>query len=114
MIAQGNSHYPNLTGIARQTLQQFATLLSNLNDSGKMLQSLDGIRELLQCMVLGTAEYDVAISRINNAHRYLESEEPGAAKYELRLLIGGLQSQLAVDGEYSGSARPAALATAAE
>ncbi len=99
MNAQGNGYYPNLTGIARQTLQQFTKLLSNPNDSGKMLQCLDGIRELLQYMVLGTAEYNVAISRINNVQRYLESEEPGAAKYEVRLLIGVLQTQFSVHGD---------------
>ena len=45
---------------------------------------------LLESLPLTTSEFSVAMNRLNNARRYLESDERGAARYELRLLIGGL------------------------
>lgn len=45
---------------------------------------------LLESLPLTTSEFSVATNRLNNARRYLESNERGAARYELGLLIGGL------------------------
>ena len=45
---------------------------------------------LLESLPLSTSEFGLATTRLNNARRYLESSERGAARYELRLLIGGL------------------------
>ena len=45
---------------------------------------------LLESLPLTTSEFGVATNRLNNARRYLEFDEQGAARYELRLLIGRL------------------------
>jgi hypothetical protein len=45
---------------------------------------------LLESLPLTTSEFALATNRLNNARRYLQSNERGAARYELWLLIGGL------------------------
>ena len=45
---------------------------------------------LLESLPLSTSEFGLATNRLNNARRYMESNERGAARYELLLLIGGL------------------------
>jgi hypothetical protein len=40
---------------------------------------------------LATDEYHTAKNRLRNAHRYLLSQERGAARYELMLLAGSLR-----------------------
>ena len=42
---------------------------------------------LLNGLPLSTSEFAVAMNRLRNAHRYLTANEPGAARYELRLLM---------------------------
>jgi hypothetical protein len=44
----------------------------------------------LECLPLATAEYALARNRLENARHYLWTGEPGAALYELRLLLRGL------------------------
>jgi len=46
------------------------------------------IEEVLECLPMATAEYDLAKARIRNARRYLLAGENGAAGYEIQLLIG--------------------------
>jgi hypothetical protein len=43
---------------------------------------------LLESMPLSTTEFDMARHRLDNAQRYADSFEPGAAVYELRILLG--------------------------
>lgn len=78
--------------------EQLHMLLKNLSspstEPGKLLNWLRETKQLLSCILIGTIDYDVAHSRIRNSIRYLESCELGAAKYEIRLLLGGLRSQL--------------------
>jgi len=49
---------------------------------------IDRVEELLEGLPLATSDYDLARSRIRNARRYLVAGEPGAAGYEIHLLIG--------------------------
>ena len=53
---------------------------------------LDDVRCLLESLPLTTGEYGVARNRLRNAHRYLKSQERGAARFELRLLAGSLRN----------------------
>ena len=48
------------------------------------------IRQLLEAVPLSTSEFGLATVRLDNAERYLNYGEPGAARYELRLLAGSL------------------------
>lgn len=48
------------------------------------------IGSLVDSLPFATAQYGVAKNRIRNALKYFQSEEFGAASYELRLLLGQL------------------------
>jgi hypothetical protein len=48
-------------------------------------------RANLAALPLATAEFAVALARLNNARTYLQEDEPGAATYELRLLARSLR-----------------------
>jgi hypothetical protein len=48
---------------------------------------------LLDSLPLATGEYGTASNRLRNAHRYLVSQERGAARYELKLLSGSLRCE---------------------
>jgi hypothetical protein len=52
----------------------------------------DRLEELLQSLPLPTHEFAVAANRLANARRYAAADERGAATYELKLLIGGLNN----------------------
>ena len=49
---------------------------------------------ILESLPLSTAEYGVAANRLENAGRYMRSEENGAASYELRMLARSLGRNL--------------------
>jgi hypothetical protein len=58
-----------------------------------LLEALD----ILRALPLGTSDFSVAVSRLNNARRYVVANESGAARYELQLLVGTLKGN--GDGE---------------
>ena len=52
---------------------------------------------MLNGLPLSTSEFTVAMNRLRNAHRYLVANEPGAARYELRLLLCSVRPE--ADGQ---------------
>ena len=96
MIARTNT--PSLQELTRNAQRQFKNL-GKFTDTSLMLQTLDDIRGILECLPLSTSEFDLAKKRIGNAKRYLRSHERGAARYEIRLLFGSLRNELAVELE---------------
>jgi hypothetical protein len=48
-------------------------------------------QEAFTWLLLSTGEFALAVKRLENARDYLLAGEPGAAGYELRLLINSLQ-----------------------
>ena len=89
IISSSNRHE-----VAGQLNLLVSRLSSPNTEPIRMLNWLNETKQLLSCVLIGTFDYDVAHSRIRNAIRFLESREVGAAKYEVRLLLGGLRSQL--------------------
>lgn len=53
---------------------------------------LDSLQGLIGSLPTTGAESDLAASRLCKAQRYLRSNERGAARYELQLLLDRLQS----------------------
>jgi len=92
MFARGKISNSKLNEVSHNAARQLNKLLVDSTDSSLKLRALGNLRRLLDCMVLGTYQYDLAVARVNNAQRYLESGEPGAAKFEVRMLFGGLRS----------------------
>ena len=54
-----------------------------------MAQTVE-IGELLDALPFATDQHGVAKNRLRNALRYYQSNENGAARYELRLVLGQL------------------------
>ena len=94
MFSRKSSRDSILNDVSDAALVHFNTLLAKSTDSAHKLWALNDLRQLLDSLALGTDEYDIAVARVNNATRYLETNEPGAAKFEVRMLIGGLRPHL--------------------
>jgi len=68
-----------------RTIEQLLTLLNRDTD---VLGDMQALRNLLTSLPLAADEHGVVSKRLCNAHRYLVSQELGAARYELRILAG--------------------------
>ena len=66
------------------------SLLEQTFDSIVSAPEWDELGELLESFPLPTAQFALAMNRLNNARNYFVAGEPGAARFELRLLVGGL------------------------
>ena len=67
-------------------------LLASVRAQNRCYDLMDETRRLLDSLPLGTEEHNLSCICLNNARRYWQSNETGAARYELRLLKGLLDS----------------------
>lgn len=58
-------------------------------EEGELLDALG----MLSALPLSTSEFTLAVNRLRNARRYLAANEPGAARFELRLLLGSVRDR---------------------
>ena len=65
-------------------------VLRSMQRGSDVIERLQQVREILDSLPLPTDEYATAFNRLRNAHRYLVSQERGAARYELALLAASL------------------------
>ena len=79
--------------ICSELLDTVEHLLTSIRRDCEVLEELVEVRNLLDSLPLATNEYATAANRLRNAHRYLTSQERGAARYELNLLAGSLRNQ---------------------
>jgi hypothetical protein len=77
--------------IRHELLDTVEHLLSKLRRDAEILAELQDACDLLESLPLAADEYHTANNRLRNAHRYLISQERGAARYELQLLAGSLR-----------------------
>lgn len=87
-----------LRTVLRDSIRDHARqCVSNLLREAEMENSVDGkfeqSRFALECMPLSTGEFALAMNRLKNAEMYLQSGEPGAARYELRMLLRSLTNE---------------------
>ena len=94
MRRPAKSSYSQIGDVTRQIQRSIQKLMLSLQNSMNPRDSLERIRENLESLPLATEEFDLAKSRIRNARRYLDSGETGAARYEVRMLIRGLNEHL--------------------
>ncbi|MBC8874784.1 MAG: hypothetical protein H8E44_35640 [Planctomycetes bacterium] len=67
-------------------------LVKRTPDAERAVEGLLDALTMLNALPLTTDEFGRAVNRLKNAHRYLVSNERGAARFELRLLLGSLKS----------------------
>lgn len=80
-----------LDTIRQELIDTVEHLLASLRRDTEIVAELQEVCELLESLPLATDEYQTARNRLRNAHRYLVSQERGAARYELKLLAGSLR-----------------------
>ena len=78
--------------IRQELLQTVEELLLMIRHSVEVLKELQEVRNQLDALPLASDDYSTAANRLRNAHRYLVSQERGAARYELQLLAGSLRN----------------------
>jgi hypothetical protein len=66
-------------------------LLAAVERGPGRVTDLEQVRPLLEALPLTRTEFSLAVNRLANVRRYLESGECGAARYELRLLRKSLE-----------------------
>jgi hypothetical protein len=64
-----------------------------LHDGQETDGEVDDLRILLETLPLSADEFGLACNRLTNAKRYLQSNEPGAAMWELNALKQQLQNR---------------------
>lgn len=77
--------------IRYELLRAVEALLRSVRRRQNVLDDVQRVRDLLDSLPLPTGEYGTATNRLRNAHRYLVSQEHGAATFELQLLAGSLR-----------------------
>ena len=53
---------------------------------------IDDLRTLVESLSPASREFGLATNHVRKAQRFLSSDEVGAARYELRLLLGCLDT----------------------
>lgn len=96
MFSKNSRLDSELDRITNHAVRLINKLFLHPTDPKFLLDGLEEVRQLLDCMPLGTSDYRLAMLRIDNAERFLASEEIGAAKYEIRMLAGGLRQHFSV------------------
>ncbi len=80
--------------VLRQTLEsRIRRLLQHRFERHDALEQILVIDRLAQSLPLAADQFATVKCRLKNAHRYLRSDERGAARYELRLLLGVLAGE---------------------
>jgi hypothetical protein len=85
MTSADDGYKPTLTFLAR--------FLLRLHDGQRTNGEVDDLRILLETLPLSTDEFGLACNRVTNAKGYLQSNELGAAMWELRALRQQLQNR---------------------
>ena len=85
----------SLENVHEHVRSQLESLMDDVRNGRADRRPFDEIYGLLQALPLSTTEYDVACRRLRNACSCHLDAEPGAANYELRLLLKSMDRQLA-------------------
>jgi hypothetical protein len=84
------SEAASIDEIRRLAALRLRSLMQRLSDTTCAAVEFENLREIIESLSLSTAEFSLAMNRLRNARRYLSSDELGAARCELRLLLCGL------------------------
>lgn len=79
-----------LTDIRHQITDIIAQLTSGKLTADEAIGRTAQLGALIDSLPFATDHYAVAKNRLRNAHRYFVCGEVGAARYELRLMLGQL------------------------
>lgn len=86
------STYDSTEQLRHKVLDAVGKLRAEIRHVVDVPERIEWIQRLLESLPLSTSEFGLAMARLENAERYLISNERGAAMFELKLLEGNLQS----------------------
>jgi hypothetical protein len=89
-MSEPTRHFPQATTAYARL--RIARLLDLATLGATREEDFEGARLALEALPLGTGDFGTASNRLANARAYLETGEWGAACFELRLLLRGLES----------------------
>jgi hypothetical protein len=81
-------YVPILESLRLECRLAIERLLAEVATAGQPAFEL--VRQILAALPLASEEFCVAGNRLANAQHYVQAGEPGAARFELRLLLRGL------------------------
>jgi hypothetical protein len=79
--------------VRSQLVQHLQGWIDRPADDMSNADDLLDVLAMLNSLPLTTSEFGLAVSRLKNAQRYLVANEPGAARWELRILLGGVRDR---------------------
>ena len=88
-------HLETMDQLTSDVMRSVHTVIEQTTDATAPVDDMSDILTLLNALPMSTSEFGLAINRVKNACQYLRSNTPGAARYELRMLLGSLQGNLA-------------------
>ncbi len=83
-------HRYSIDEVREELTSRLRLLLPRLGNRSFAIAELNEIQDMLNSLPLDSEDFGVAINRLRNCYRYLCSNEIGAARYELKLLLGNV------------------------
>jgi hypothetical protein len=83
-------HAPSIDELRKTAGRVLRSLRFRSSDDERAGTEFDNLRTLIESLPAATSNFGLAMNRLRSVQRYLSSDEIGAARYELRLLLGGL------------------------
>lgn len=91
-----SDNYSHNDELDRQIFQKILEMTAAREKPDEFASSWEAARSLLDALALDIPTYDSAVAKLNNALRYVRSNESGLANYELQVLT----SELGLDGSH--------------
>ncbi|MEO8269132.1 MAG: hypothetical protein ABI557_05400 [Aureliella sp.] len=82
-----------ISSVFRPVLSALAGLFKKLERSAANTSEINNLQSLLETLPLRSDDFEIACNRIGKARRYLQSNEWGAARWELSALESQLRNQ---------------------
>ena len=92
MQSQHQVRVSSVAEVRSRLIGRLERLVDRLPDDNGWLDGLMESLVMLNALPLSSHEFSVAVNRLRNAQRYLVAKEPGAAHFELSLLLASLKN----------------------
>lgn len=90
MQIQTNTHV-TIDSVFQPVLSTLSRLVRRTTSEFGASAEISQLQTLLETLPLGSDEFGIACNRLRNAQRYLQSNEAGAARWELNALASQLR-----------------------
>ena len=92
MSLEDTVNAPTTEYISQLVIRRLVQLQAKSDWDEDALSDYQTAHSLLESILMSTDDFLLACTRLENAERYLHHAEPGAARYELQLLVTNLST----------------------